>query len=323
MTSSTMECIDKKEEQGLSRSSKNARLYKEVYGKYDTMDNLPIEDNTDEIDIEKLREIVYGNDDTTLYKNLKEDLEVLDTRKRNIDKQRMYDINKILEKAKNENNKLKDLSNTSSKHNNDILSTLEIKTLSYEYEIKDNIDDDSKKSRDDEEKKIEKVIDDEVSLLDNENMYMTREFKFRELNDKISELNASSNPLIDNVMEDSDLSLELFEDLKPTGDTIVTKPIVDNDKFDFDNKANNYEGDMYSSDTRDIDVLKSVVEKEEPEFFTNSSEFYNKDFNAEEMEDFFDEKKSHNIFKIILLLVAILIFSFVIVYFVLNYGIGV
>ena len=182
-----------------------------------------------------------------------------------------------------------------------------------------------------------KVIDNEVdnnyqedvtkSDLDNDNIYMTREFKFKELNDKIAELN--SNPLLDNVMEDSELSLDLFEDLKPVGDTIITEPIVDKEEKIYNN---DYKGDMYSSDTSDIDVIKDMPKSNpktnksvEEDFFTNSYSFSNKDFNSNNNdEEFFDEKtNSGSVLKIILLLLAIAVFIFVIVYFVMTYGIGV
>ena len=40
------------------RSKKNANLYKEVYGNYDDFDDLPIPENTNEIDIENLKSLV-------------------------------------------------------------------------------------------------------------------------------------------------------------------------------------------------------------------------------------------------------------------------
>jgi len=294
MPSGIIEYTDNKDNQFPSRSSRNSRLYREVYGKYEDLDNLPIEDNTDEIDMEKLRELVYNNENTIEHRELKENLDVLDVRKRNIDKERMYDINKILEKAKYENSKLKEPIPKTKYHSN-ILSTLELKTISNDNE-KDTLNN----------LNIEKP--------EESNIYMTREFKFKELNDKINELN--SNPLIDNVMSDCELSLDLFEDLKPTGNTIITKPIVE--------KSNDFKSDIHSSDTRDIDIIKPINEPKEEQFFTSSYEFSKNDFSLDEQDDFFDTKKSGgNVLKIILLLLAIAIFSFVIVYFIMNYGIGV
>lgn len=274
-----------------SRSSKNSRLYREVYGKYEDLDNLPIEDNTDEIDMERLRELVYNNENTIEHRSVRENLELIDVRKRNFDKERMHDINKILEKAKYENNKLKEPVVSTNKSHNNILSTLQLEPLRDEEVVNSKIND----------------------YKESDNMYLTREFKFKELNDKISELN--SNPLIDNVMSDNELSFDLFEDLKPVGNTMITKPVVD---------SSDYKGDMHSSDTKDIDIIKPVTKENEEAFFTSSYEFSKKDFNMDEQEDFFDDNKTGgNVFKIILLLLAILSFSFVIVYFVLTYGMGI
>ena len=88
-----------------TRSSRNAKLYRDVYGDYDELDNLPVEDNADEIDIKKLRELVLGSEQSEDSKQIKENLNVLEQKKRIIDEQKIYDINKILEKAKYENNK--------------------------------------------------------------------------------------------------------------------------------------------------------------------------------------------------------------------------
>lgn len=290
-----------------SRSSRNSKLYREVYGKYEDSDNLPLDDNTDEIDMEKLRELVYNSESRYEYRELRDDLDIIDVRKRNIDTERVHDINKILEKAKYENNKLKEpVINTS--RNRSILSTLQMKAIG-----------------EDIDECYQEIVT--KSYEDNDNIYMTREFKFKELNDKIAELN--SNPLLDNVMEDSELSLDLFEDLKPVGDTIITEPIVDKEEKTYNN---DYKGDMYSSDTSDIDVIKDMPKSNpktnksvEEDFFTNSYSFSNKDFNSNNNdEEFFDEKtNSGSVLKIILLLLAIAVFIFVIVYFVMTYGIGV
>lgn len=276
----------------VSRTSKNAKLYRQVYGKYETLDNLPIDDNTDEIDMEKLKELVSTSHNNTEQKELRESLNILDTRKRKIDEQKVYDINKILEKAKSENKKLKEPSLRESIIDKDMLSTLESKEVSLD-EIK-------KASIEYEKKQDEREVE----------LTMTRELKFKELSKEVEKFN--SNPLTSHVMSDNDLSFDLFEELKPTGNTIVTKPIDEE----------TYQTNIHSSDTRDIDIIKEKANDLE-EFFTSSYEFSKRDFSKlDEEDDFFEIKKDRNALKIILLLMIIVIFIGAIVYFVKNYGFG-
>jgi hypothetical protein len=77
---------------------------------------------------------------------------------------------------------------------------------------------------------------------------------------------------------------------------------------------------MHSSDTRDIDIIKSD-KKEDNDFFTSSYEFSKKDFTVD--EDFEDLKNKGGITKIILLVLAITVFIGVIVYFIGTYGLGI
>ena len=282
-----------------SRSARNARLYKEVYGKYDNLNNLPLEDNTDEIDMNKLQEIL-DKSDIDKYRRKQEETRqhnVIEQRKRNIDEQRLYDINKILEKAKYENNKLKDVDDNS-KIDTSILSTLQKREISVD-ELNEIY-------------KEEKRKEEESSKID-EDLSMTRELKFKGLSDETK----NSNPLLEHVMPNNDLSLELFEDLKPTENTIITKPVVPKKE---DTKTNKYilteKIDVHSGDTSDIDIIK-LPEKEEDnnDFFTNTYEFKDKDFLD-------GSTKSSNILKIILLFLAIIVFAGVIAYFVITYGIG-
>lgn len=287
-----------------SRTAKNAKLYREVYGKYENSDNLPIEDNVDEIDIERLKELVSSTEDTREHQNIRESLNILDTRKRKIDEQKIYDINKILEKAKNDNSKLKETTVRESIINKDILSTLESKEISLS-EIREASIKYEKKH------KIEEIKEENEP----ENLTMTREFKFKELSEKVEKFN--SNPLIEQVMPDNDLSLDLFEELKPTGNTIVTKPIKEDE-------LEKVEANMHSSDTRDIDIIKPAVSGSNiEEFFTNSYEFSKKDFaSLDEEDESLEHKKDNNVLKIILLILAILVFAGAIVYFIKTFGLG-
>ncbi len=277
-----------------SRSTRNAKLYREVYGKYDSFDNLPLEDNTDEIDMNRLQEILH-DDKKEIRREDNHRYNVLEQRKRNIDEQRVYDINQILQKAKYENSKLKETASLP-KVDTSILSTLQNRNVRVDevVEIKEEY----------QEKK--KNVEEELS--------MTRELKFKNLSEEVL-----NDPLIEHVMPDNDLSLDLFDNLKPTGDTITTKPIRDTVEI---KKVNQEDGlpdkiDVHSGDTRDIDIIKNTKNEENGnDFFTSSYEFSD--------NDFFDdmEPKKTGVFKIILLFLTIIVFAGVIAYFVITYGFG-
>lgn len=277
------------EELPTSRSSRNKKLYKEVYGRFENNDNLPLEDNTDEIDMARLKELVLSKDRIN-NEEIKEHLNVLEQRKRNIDEQKVYDINKILEKAKYENDKLKENTSSIPKVNRQILSTLQSTELSLE-EIKEAS---SRYGGLENTSKVYTLGKDEVE----EKLSMTRELKYQNLSKEVEK------------EEEKDFSLDLFDDLKPTGNTITTKPIKDSEDINFN-----------SSDTKDIDIIKKD-DKIKNDFFTNSYEFSKKDF-VQVDDDFSDLNNGSGILKIILLFLLIFILGGVIAYFILNYGIGV
>lgn len=280
-----------------TRSSRNARLYKQVYGKYDDLNNLPIEDNTDEIDMEKLKELVLNNSTKKEPKELPEHLNILEKKKRNLDEQKLYDINQILEKAKYENNKLKETTASIPKVNKNILSTLQGNDFSIE-ELK-------KAAEQYEEQTTINTKEDQLS--------MTRELKYQNL---AKEETKKALEEENNLSKTSDLSLDLFSDLKPTGNTITTKPIQENET------TSSVKSDFHSSDTSDIDIIKQVPKGNDNDFFTSSYEFSKKDF-AFDDDDFSDLKKKGSCLKIILLILAITTIVGVITYFIINYGIGI
>ena len=271
---------------------------------------MPIEDNTNEIDIYKLRELVSKSNSTREEKQIKENLNILEQRKRRIDEQKVYDINKILEKAKYENKKLKTGINDKPKPKRDLLSTLESTELSL-----DDINKAKEKYQESGDS-YEKVEILEISKEDDEReekLSITRELKYKNLE---SQLDDEGD---DKIYNTSSLTLDLFEDLKPTGNTIVTKPIKP-DEFD------KTESDIHSGDTSDIDIIKNEaavnVNNNQNDFFTSSYAFSKKDF-ADSDDDFFEPPKSGGIFKILMLVLAIFIFIGVIIYFIGTYGLGV
>lgn len=281
-----------------TRSSRNKRLYREVYGKYDDLENLPLDDNTDEIDMSRLKELVSNKKEHSK-PAVRENFNVLEQRKRNIDEQKVYDINKILEKAKYENNKLKGNIMPTSKVNKQILHTLQSTELSLE-EI-------NQASRSGEKDEGDNRIQDNTSLIeDEEKLEMTRELKYRNLDEEEAKKESENS-----------LSLDLFTDLKPTGNTIVTKPIRDDD-------TRSTKPNLHSDDTSDIDIIKNGEKMEEPsnDFFTSSYEFSKKDFMPID-DDFSDLNKRGGILKILLLFLMVFVVGGVITYFILNYGIGI
>lgn len=290
-----------------SRSSRNAKLYKQVYGGYDDLDNLPLEDNTDEIDMNKLRELVLNNS-VESKESLRKNLNILEQEKRRIDEQKIYDINKILEKAKYENSKLKQTTSSIKKPRTDLLATLKSTELSLE-----EINEAKAKYQEILKEKENEELDKNNDLDNEDSLSITREMKYKDLNKDIEK---EQNGYEDKEYNTNSLSLDLFEDLKPTGNTIITKPI----SSDLMNKI---ESDIHSGDTRDIDIIKDVpyAKEKESDFFTNAYEFSKSDF-AEDEDDFFDTPKRGGLFKIFLLVLAIAVFVGVIIYFVGTYGVG-
>lgn len=319
--SQTKEIITDEATTTQTRSSRNAKLYKHIYGEYEDLDNLPIEDNTNEIDMEKLRELVLAANHSTEDKQLKENLNILEQRKRMIDEQKVYDINKILEKAKYENNKLKEPAKDISKPKRDLLTTLGSAELSLD-EINA-----AKKQYQEQMNKKKQAVDLEAELS------MTRELKYKNL----GQLEAKSEEQVEKNLEDktlldtNSLSLDLFNDLKPTENTIITKPIIpdeyDDTKYKKESSSlTDIKSDIRSGDTRDIDIIKEPPPtnpaSNADEFFTNVYEFSKKDF-ADVDDDFFDTPKKGGLFKIFLLILAIIIVIGVIIYFIGTYGSGI
>lgn len=286
------------ENPSMQRSSKNAKLYRDVYSDYDNLENLPIPDNTNVIDMPELRKLMRGEEDNN--RRIRES-KYEESVKEKVDPDKIYDINKLLEHARSENNKLKD-----NKHydtsNYKILETFGDKVEPIDY---DN----------EEDNEIEK--EDILS--------QTRELKYQ--TKKISD-----NPVIEQIIpEDSkefntaSLSLDILSDLKPTGDTGVTEPAKNPDfekiyEEEIEKKVDVKEEEV--EEDSDVDIIKEDVSKEEKiekdaSFYTDLYKFSSKDF---EDDDEDDESKGGVIFKIILLFIFICACCFAIFYFITNYG---
>ena len=104
---SRMEKYYKDTPEFFERSKRNQNLYKNISENINDLDNLPIPDNSNEIDIDGLKQIISSRDE---YRKVREknrtfvNDEELSHIKEN-SKNRVYDINVLLENAKNEVNK--------------------------------------------------------------------------------------------------------------------------------------------------------------------------------------------------------------------------
>lgn len=220
-----------------SRSKRNASLYKEIYDDFDNLEDLPVSNNTNEIDISNLKSLI-GND---LPDSKKEDKELeireIDNQREN-DEDRIYDINTLLEKAKEENAKIKkdviidrSIPNYLAKLDSDILTK----------EIISNYDGEE---------------DDDTPII------------------KETDLVTSSS--ISVSMNTASLSLDILSDLKPSGNTMVTDPIIEDE------------------------------DKKIKEFYSGKFEFNNADFESDESDNDFDDLKSnHTFLKILLIIIGL------------------
>jgi len=294
----------------MQRSSKNAKLYREVYQTYNDLENLPIPDNTNEIDIPELRKIVQSQkQDLTKTREMKYHIPEDIPKEKTSNK--IHDINKLLEYAKNENNKLKDNNSSAEDTSNyRILETLEDKNITKS---------DKKNSLDNLTGIPNKINDSEEQILDSNND-STNELKYQ--TKKISE-NPSIEQIIPNdnkeTLNTASLSLDILSDLKPTGNTGVTEPVKDPmfEQIYNDDVENIPENEDVNIIKDDIEVDEDNEEQKDSSFYTDTYKFTDKDFYD---DDLLDESKNHTILKIILLIVFIALCGVAIFYFITNYG---
>ena len=185
------------------RSKKNANLYKEVYGSYGDFEDLPIPENTNEIDIENLKSLV-GSKNLKIKEQFENRESFLEEEAIDISKvEKVYDINTLLEKAKEENAKIKK-EVPINKNIPNYLANLESDKNTKEIILKYDGDND-------------------------DDMPIVSEVKY----------STSKIDLENNSINTSTLSLDILSDLKPTGNTLISEPIkeqleeLENEKKDF------------------------------------------------------------------------------------------
>ena len=128
---SRMEKFYRKDLSDYSRSKKNADLYKEVYGNYSNIEHLPVSDNSSEINMSDLQNIVSSREQYKKAKMVGEftstsiKLKEVEPEEVKVTAKKVYDINELIEKARSENAKAKEMmANTTKQHN--FLQTLEV-----------------------------------------------------------------------------------------------------------------------------------------------------------------------------------------------------
>ena len=104
---SRMEKYYKEDLSTFERSKRNEQLYKDISREMSNFDNLPIPDNSNEIDINGLKKIISSRDE---YRKEREIGRTFINEKPLIEKEekkenKIYDINILLENAKNEINR--------------------------------------------------------------------------------------------------------------------------------------------------------------------------------------------------------------------------
>lgn len=109
---SRMEKYYKEDLSSFERSKKNRELYKNISREISELENLPVPDNSNEIDLNGLKQIISSRDE---YRKSKE-LERTNTYSKPLvedknEENKIYDINVLLENAKNEANRSANVTN--------------------------------------------------------------------------------------------------------------------------------------------------------------------------------------------------------------------
>ena len=131
---SRMEKYYTKDLSNFERIKKNQDLYKDISKEISDLDNLPIPDNSNEIDLNGLKQIIYSRDEYR--KKNREELPSRDERVEVPEEKdsRIYDINVLLENAKNEINRSIEVDN-GKRINHNFLTNLEEEKLEFEKEV--------------------------------------------------------------------------------------------------------------------------------------------------------------------------------------------
>ena len=274
----------------MRRSERNARLYREIYRSGDdNLENLPLSDNTSDIDIKELREMVTSSEKSRPVKKerVREEYHPLRERSVSVD-DKIHDINKLLENAKNENNKLKDSSTVGiSRNKNNFLTTLESQELTF--------------------KEIEgaKAMYNQL-----EEVKYDKDWE----KDAVSGMNLLSNT--------TKLSLDILSDLSDDGTKEISAPV------ELDEDVNVLKEEVTAKIKTVNSNVSTGGDLKNDAFYTNVYEFSKKDFECDNISDddevFFEEKNGGGLFfKVLFLIIGILVCAAIIFYFIVHYGLNV
>lgn len=144
---SRMEKYYKEDLSSFNRTKRNEQLYRDISSEISNLDNLPIPDNSNEIDINGLKEIISSRDEYRKARELGRNTILSDKQNGLIEKERprennrIYDINVLLENAKNEINKTAEVNKEEEKIiNANFLTNLEDANIPYKEDLEDTED---------------------------------------------------------------------------------------------------------------------------------------------------------------------------------------
>lgn len=130
---SRMEKYYKDDLSTFERTKRNQKLYSDISGQISDLDNLPIDDNVNEIDINNLKSIISSRDEyhkaKAMGREVIMDKPLVEEKKKKVEN-KVYDINVLLENAKNEINRSADVTNNK-KISTNFLTNLEDTNIPY------------------------------------------------------------------------------------------------------------------------------------------------------------------------------------------------
>ena len=142
------------------RVKRNQDLYKDLSKEISDLDNLPIPDNSNEIDLDGLKKIIYSRDEYRKEKERKEKPQYETLKEEEPNDKRIYDINVLLENAKSELNKNNEIA-PDKKIKTNFLTDLEEEKIPYHEDAIEisNMENEKKSSDEDDSLPLDLLVD--------------------------------------------------------------------------------------------------------------------------------------------------------------------